>query len=149
MKKITGYKIKDSVFDSIVVDYEKHKDICTLQEYIVYYCGIPTGAFLEYFDKKGIDYDRKFEPDLHRFAEVNAEIISRNYEIVIRDVCLSVVKETLTLHSIGFWDEERQAYYSHEAGGYINTEMTDIFEFYYITYRKLKEYIKLGMDYEN
>lgn len=62
----------------------------------------------------------------------------------MKEVCLCIIKETNTVHSIGIWDEEAERYYSKEGGGWFNlAKNTSVLRFEEISFEELRKRIKL------
>ena len=65
----------------------------------------------------------------------------------MKEICICIVKETNEVHSIGIWDDEKQAYYSKEAGGWISTTKNKhIFEFEEISFIELRELVTFSLN---
>jgi len=81
---IKGFKIKTEKFDELFIMHKKVKDLCTFQEYLMYYIGLPPFVFKYYFDTKKIEFisirDKNLSKD--EVFELCNNIVLRGYSLL-------------------------------------------------------------------
>lgn len=68
------YKLKDDSIKKWVYNYELHKEVCSLMEYLVYFIGIPPASFKNYFEKNNIPFDDNFIIDMNLQEDISTKM---------------------------------------------------------------------------